>query len=236
MSKVLLVEDDAALAESVMRALERENHMADSASSFGEALERLEAFSYDLLILDWELPGGSGIEILRRFRTKGGAAPVLMLTGRSSIDDKELGFDTGADDYMTKPFNARELASRVKALLRRPTTFSGNTIQVADLTMDILTRKVTRNTREIQLQPNEFTLLQFLMKHPDHVFSTEMLMRRCWASEAEVSLDAVYICVRRLRKKIQIDGEAVLLVTVHGAGYSLQSTAKKNGDLKDSNE
>lgn len=224
MSKVLLVEDDAALAESVKKALERESHMADSAFNLSEAMERLDAFSYDLLILDWELPDGSGIEILRRFRQKGGASPVLMLTARSSIDDKELGFDSGADDYMTKPFNARELASRVKALLRRPPTFSGNVIQVADLVMDIPTRKVTRSGREIQLQPNEFTLLQFLMKHPDHVFTTEMLMRRCWDSDAEVSLDAVYICVRRLRKKIQIDGEAQLLVTVHGAGYSLKST------------
>lgn len=225
MAKILLVEDDLALAESILKALERENHMADSAGNFADAIDRLGAFSYDLLILDWELPGGTGIEILRKFRQQGGASPVMMLTGRSSIDDKELGFDSGADDYMTKPFNARELASRVKALLRRPPVFSGNTLQVADIIMDMHTRKVTRGGRDVHLQPNEFTLLQFLMKHPDHVFTTEMLMKRCWDSDAEVSLDAVYICVRRLRKKIQTEGEFALLVTVHGAGYSLKSIA-----------
>jgi DNA-binding response OmpR family regulator len=148
-----------------------------------------------------------------------------MLTGKDAIRDKEEGFHAGADDYLTKPFHSQELIARLHALMRRPPAYSGNSLRVRDLVMDTHKRKVTRDNNEIQLQPMEFTLLEFLMRHAGEVFSSEVLMRRCWSADAEVSLDAIYTCIRRLRKKLDVEGKPSLINTVHGIGYGLDVDA-----------
>ena len=223
MSKVLLVEDDPALSASVAEWLKSKLYTVEQVYNGREALEHLRAFDYDAIVLDWELPEMTGVEILKQFRSSGGTTPIIMLTGKGTVQDKEQGFDAGADDYLTKPFHPQELAARLRALLRRPAQYTGTSITIRGLTLDTVKRRVTREGTEIVLQPMEFTLLEFLMRHPDQVFSTEALMRRCWESDAEISLDAIYTCIRRIRKKIDVDGKPSLIGTVHGIGYKLNS-------------
>lgn len=221
MAKILLVEDDKKLADTVQMLLELENHKVEMAYDGGEAEDRLAAFDYDLLILDWDLPVRSGVEICRNFRSKGRLTPVLMLTGKQAIQEKEQGFDAGADDYLTKPYHPRELAARVRALLRRPQVYSGDKLSWRDIEVDMTSRKVTRGGEEIALQPMEFTLLTFFMKHPNQVFGADALLKRCWDDSADVSSDSIYTCIRRVRKKVDRDGMGSVIRTVHGVGYSL---------------
>jgi DNA-binding response OmpR family regulator len=223
MAKVLIVDDDKSLCSSLNEWLKMKNYTVEMVHAGDDALEHLRAFEYDLIILDWNLPNVSGVEICRQFRSSGGVTPILMLTGKGSIHEKEEGFYAGADDYLTKPFQAQELVARVHALLRRPTAFIGPVISIRNIVLDTNRRRVTRDGTEIQFQPMEFTLLEFLMRHPTQVFSTEALMRRCWDSNAEISLDAIYTCIRRLRRKLDVDGQPSLITTVHGVGYSFDS-------------
>jgi len=221
MAKILLVEDDKKLADTVRLLLEMEQHKVEVAFDGLEAEDRLAAFDYDLLILDWDLPEKSGVEVCRGFRTRGGSTPVLMLTGKQLINDKEEGFGAGADDYLTKPYQPRELIARVKALLRRLPAISGDVLKWRDIEIDTTGRKVVRAGEEIAMQPMEFTLLSFFLKHAGQVFTTEALLKRCWDDTAEVSFDSIYTCIRRIRKKIDREGTGSVIRTVHGVGYSL---------------
>lgn len=221
MAKILLVEDDKKLAHTVQMLLELESHKVEMAHDGREAEDRLAAFDYDLLILDWDLPEKSGVEVCRGFRSRGGSTPVLMLTGKQAMSEKEEGFTAGADDYLTKPYNPRELAVRVKALLRRMPAYAGDKLSWRDVEVDLTTRKVTRGEEEVAMQPMEFTLLSFFLRHPGQVIATDALLKRCWEDSADVSSDSIYTCIRRVRKKIDRDGTPSIIRTVHGIGYSL---------------
>lgn len=221
MAKILLVEDDKALAGTVQLLLEMEKHTVEWAKDGQEAGDRLAAFDYDLLILDWDVPFKTGVEVCRDYRNKGGSAPVLMLTAKEQISDKEQGLDSGADDYLTKPYNPRELAARVRALLRRMPQFAGDKLKWRDIEVNLESRKVMRGGEEITLQPMEFKLVVFLMKNPGQVFSNEALLKRCWDDDAEVSSDSIYTCIRRIRKKLDQGEKASIIRTVHGIGYGL---------------
>jgi len=225
MAKLLIVEDDKTLCATLHEWLRMKNYTVEMVHAGDDALEHLSAFEYDLVILDWDLPKVSGVEICRKFRATGGVTPILMLTGKGSVHEKEEGFYAGADDYLTKPFHAQELIARVHALLRRPTAFVGPVLSVRNVVLDTNKRRVTRDGAEIQFQPMEFTLLEFFMRHPGQVFSTEALMRRCWDSNAEISLDAIYTCIGRLRRKLDLPGQPSLITTVHGVGYGFDSDA-----------
>jgi DNA-binding response OmpR family regulator len=218
-AKILLIEDDPSIVGAVNKLLQTEQFDVDTAATLSEANAHLDSFSYDLLVIDWELPDGSGVDLCRNLRRRGVAIPTLILTGRSQISDKEQGLGNGADDYVTKPFDGREFVARVKALLRRPATYVGSVLKRADLQLDSSSKRVTRSGRDIDLQPHEIKVLEFLMRNPDIVFSTDQLMRHCWSSEQEVTDEAVYTCIRRLRKKITQEGEKQLITTVHGSGY-----------------
>lgn len=219
LAKILVIEDDPSIGSTVRDLLQAERHHADVAGSISEAQAHLDAFAYDLLVIDWELPDGSGAELCKGIRRRGSAVPVLMLTARSQIDDKEQGFECGADDYLTKPFDKRELLMRIKALLRRPASYVGTVLTAADLQLDTAAKKVVRAGRIIDLQPHEMTVLEFLMRNPGVVYSTDQLIRRCWGSNQEITPEAVYTCIRRLRKKISLENEHQLITTVHGSGY-----------------
>ncbi|HEY9712601.1 MAG TPA: response regulator transcription factor, partial [Chroococcales cyanobacterium] len=184
--------------------------------------EKLQFYEYDLVVLDWQLPGLEGVDILKEFRSGGGITPVIMLTGKNSISDKETGFDSGADDYLTKPFHMKELSARVRALLRRPSTFVGNVLKAGQLELDPGNFKATKNGAEIKLQPKEFSLLEFFMRHPNQVFNTDTLLNRVWASESDATSDALTTTIKRLRKKIDAEGERSFLTTVHGVGYKME--------------
>jgi OmpR-family two-component system manganese-sensing response regulator len=223
MAKILLVEDNVSVVESVRDWMEVQEHTLDVAMDGQNAIEMTEAFGYELIILDWDLPRVAGIEVLRNLRSRNDSTPVLMLTGKDSIDDKEKALDAGADDYLTKPFNPRELAARIRALLRRPQAVMSNKIEQRGLAFDPASRKVMKAGKEITLQPLELALLEFFLRHPNELFSSDQLLRRVWDSEADVSLDALYACITRLRRKVDQPGEPSCIRTVHGAGYRFEA-------------
>ena len=221
MAKILLVEDEEDFSDLVTMWLKNEHHIVEVADTGEKAVDLLKVYRYDLLILDWMLPGISGIDICKDFRGQGGSTPILMLTAKRHVDEKETGLDAGADDYLTKPFELKELSARVRALLRRPAAFSGTELKVGPVTMDTATHRVTRQGEEIALLPKEFALLEFFMRHPNQVFSAEALLDRVWASESEASPETIRTYIKRLRKKIDEDGSPSLVSTVHGVGYKL---------------
>ena len=223
MAKVLVVEDDIALAKMISDWLSLEHHKTELIHDGTEAAHMLKVYDYDLIVLDWELPGLMGVDILKEFRGRGGLTPVLMLTGRSSIDDKEKGFDYGADDYLTKPFHAKELTARLRAILRRPEAFLGDILRVGDITLERANFCVKRGDEEIRLLPKEFALLEFLMRNQGRVFAPEALLNRVWVAESEATVDALTTCIKRLRKKIDVEGRSSIIRTVHGVGYKLEA-------------
>lgn len=221
MAKILLVEDEEDISDLITAWLKNDHHVVETAATGETAKDLLRVYTYDLLILDWMLPGISGVDVCKHFRDGGGITPVLMLTAKKHVDEKSAGLDAGADDYLTKPFELKELSARVRALLRRPVGFSGTVLQVGPIVMDTSTYKVTRAAEEIQLLPKEFALLEFFMRHPGQVFSAEALLDRVWASESEASPETIRTYIKRLRKKIDEEGKPSMVSTVHGVGYKL---------------
>lgn len=223
MGKILLVEDDLNLTGVVTDLLAVDLHRVEHVASGLDGQQMLAMYGYDLIILDWELPAVSGVDICKKFRAGGGTTPILILTGKGSADDKEVGLDAGADDYLTKPFNGKELRARVRALLRRPSAFSGGTLSCGDLLLDPVKFFVSRNGSEIRLAAREFALLEFFLRHPGQPFTAEALLARVWLSEEECSLEAVRMCIKRLRTKLDLPGSPPMIVNIHGAGYKLEA-------------
>jgi len=222
LAKVLLVEDNSDLAERLSAWLRAENYFVDVSADGESALENLKFYKYDIVILDWELPGSiKGIDVCKQFRSEGGNTPIIMLTGRGNVNDKECGLDSGCDDYLTKPFEPRELAARMRSLLRRPTSFTGTILTAGAITLEIDTAMVRKNGAVIQLLPLEYKLLEFLLRHQGQPFSPESLLDRVWGSNSDASIDAVRTCVKTLRRKIADQDGSSVLRTVHGVGYKL---------------
>ncbi len=224
MAKILLVEDDTDLSGRVGEWLTFEQHSVESVFDGLEASQRLRIYSYEVVILDWELPKMSGIEVCKEFRGRGGATPILMLTGKGTVTEKEAGLDAGADDYLTKPFHLKELSARIRALMRRPVaSYTGSTLKIGLLELDPSTRRVTRSGEELTLLPKEYALLEFFMRHPNEVFSPDALLNRVWNSESDASTDTIYTYIKMLRKKITPEAPASMIKTVHGVGYRLEN-------------
>ncbi len=223
MAKILLVDDDPKIADLVQDWLKAEGHMIELAATGGDASSRLRVYEYDLIILDRTLPDAEGSSICSEFRGRGGSTPILMLTGKRLIEEKQEGFDAGADDYLVKPFNIKELSMRVNALLRRPAQFAGSAIKLKNLVLDSKAHTLSRNGRQIVLLPRDFKLLEFLMRHPDQFFTAEALIERVWPADAEASPEALRQAVRRLRKKVDLQEGDSLITSVHGLGYKIDS-------------
>lgn len=221
MAKILLVEDDPDIAARVSEFLERQGHIAEHVDNGLEAKDRLRIYEYDLIILDWQLPGATGIEICQAYRSGGGHKPVLMMTGKDTTADKMTGLDTGADDYVTKPFDFGELGSRLRALLRRQNSTVSMTLKVQDIELNPADRSVTRSGKSIDLTPREFAILEFLMKHSDQVVSPEMILNGVYHSESDSTIDSIYTLVKNIRKKI--GDKQTVIKTVHGIGYKVLS-------------
>jgi DNA-binding response OmpR family regulator len=223
MPKVLVVDDDVILAEVVTDALKADQYEVDWAANGEDGWAMLGSYKYDVLILDWQMPGKSGLELCKDYRKSGGTSPVLMLTGKGSLSNKEEGLDSGADDYLTKPFELRELRARVRALLRRPQVFKPEALVARGIEIDGGAHRVQKDGVEVKLIPREFALLYFLMRHPNQVFSAEALLDRVWSNESDALPNAIRKCVERLRKKLDTDGQSSIIETVHGVGYMFKS-------------
>lgn len=222
MSTILIVEDDHRLSRVVEDWLLADGHTVEVVDSGEQAMERLTSRPFDLVILDWTLPGLSGVDVCRQYRSGGGNAAIILLTGKNAITDKEEGFEAGADDYLTKPFHPRELSARINALGRRPRAIGENVVRLGHLVLDTTARKVTKNGKEISLLPKEFALLAFLMRHPNQVFSSDDLLDQVWSKESEHSPDTVRVHITKLRSKIDVDNEPSLIKTIHRVGYKME--------------
>lgn len=222
MPKVLLVDDDTRLRINLVDWLEHQRFDVEEAKNSSEAKELLAGYSYDLIILDWNLPDGEGIEVCRWYRARGGATPILMLTGRDLVQNKVDCFDAGVDDYLTKPFELLELTARLNALLRRAATIvPSRVLNLGGLTVDPSAHIAKIDGNEVQLTPKEFDILEFFLRHPDKVFSADALLDRLWKSDAEVSPDTVRVYIKRLREKLEKHGRGGVLKNIHGVGYKL---------------
>lgn len=189
-------------------------------------LARLRGESFDVIVLDWELPDTSGVALLKQLRDEGATIPVIMLTGRTSIDDREQGLDVGADDYLTKPCEMVELEARIKAVLRRTGKWLTNQLQCGAITIDTKQQTVKIGDEELSLAPSEFAVLEFLARHENQMFSAEQLLDRVWSSQSDATELALRSVITRLRKKLQDYGCAATLETVHGFGYRLRANSQ----------
>jgi len=230
MAKILIVEDDRHLASAIKTVLEQKLYSVETAFTGDDGAALVELYDYDLLVLDWQLPGVDGVEICQRHRSRGGHTPILMLTGKRAIDEKEHALDCGADDYLTKPFDMRELTARIKVLLRRPSLVQGETLQWGNVLMDTKTHKVTRAGEHIPLQPLEYTVLEFFMRHPGEILTSDALLRRCWQADAAPSVESIYVVIRKIRKKINKPGQHSVIQTVHSLGYRLDPVSCRAED------
>lgn len=221
MAKILLVDDDTDMTAVLGEWLEGEGYIVESAENGEDALSRLAHYEYDIVVMDVGLPDIQGFEVCSTYRARGGSLPVIMLTGRGQIADKTQGFESGADDYLTKPFHPVELGARLRALLRRPAQILSEVIQIGHIAVDANSRRVLKNGIEIKLLPQEFNLLLFFMRNPNKVFSSEEILDKVWSNEKDTAPDTVRVHINKLRKKIEDEGKPSLLRTVHGSGYIL---------------
>ena len=222
--RVLVVEDERKLAEVVASALRAEHYDVVVASTGEDGFFRANAEVFDLLVLDVMLPGRSGLEILRTLRERHIETPVLILTARDGVDDRVLGLDLGADDYLVKPFALPELLARIRALFRRGRPSEALRLKTADLELDLVTRRAVRGNRSLDLTPREFELLEYLLRHQGHLVSREMLAHEVWKEPRRATpLDNVIdVQMTRLRKKVDTDAGERLIHTVRGVGFVLR--------------
>ena len=223
-ARLLLVEDDEALAELVGYSFRKEGFEVVHTPDGEEALTLVAEQAPDLLLLDWMVEGLSGIEVCRQLRRAPDTAsiPIIMLTARGEEADRLRGFETGADDYVTKPFSPKELVARAQAVLRRTRpALAGETLNFADVEMDTTTHRVRRGGQTVTVGPTEYRLLRHFLEHPGWVFSRERLLDAVWGLDTEIELRTVDVHIRRLRKAINIGDSPDLIRTVRSAGYSL---------------
>jgi two-component system OmpR family response regulator len=221
--RVLVVEDEVKLAGLIRRGLREEGVLADVAIKGEDALWMAEATAYDVLVLDVMLPGIDGFETCRRLRGDGVRTPILMLTARDAVEDRIAGLDTGADDYLAKPFDFGELLARLRALARRGPAEHGPLLRVGDLELDPATRRVSRAGTEISLSTKEFQLLEVFMRHPGEVLSRFQLLEGAWDTEYEHRSNVIDVYVRYLREKVDRPFDVDTLETVRGTGYRMRS-------------
>lgn len=222
--KILIVEDEKKIAQAVAKGLSKFGMSVDLAFDGEEGLDLASSGDYSVIILDVMLPLLDGIEVCKRLRAMGVKTPVLMLTARAEIDDRVLGLDVGADDYLVKPFSFSELVARIKALMRRPMVFSENVKKYKDLVVDINTSKVTRAGDVVKLSKKEYQILSLLVSSPGRVFSKDEIISSVWEFTSETLPSTIEVHIRSLRKKIDEPYPEKLIHTVWGFGYKLSDS------------
>jgi len=221
--RLLLVEDQAKVARFIQRGLAEQQYAVDVATTGEDALALLSVTPYDLVVLDVMLPGMSGIEACRQLRDQGYAVPVLMLTARDALEDKVVGLDAGADDYLTKPFAFAEFLARIRALLRRQDTVKTSQLRVADLMLDTATHEVMRGGEMIDLASKEYAVLEYLMRRAGQVVTRTMILEAVWSYDFDPGSNVVDVYIRYLRRKLDDDHAEKLLETIRGTGYRLRT-------------
>ena len=216
---ILIVDDDPHITDLLRRVLAYEGYSVASAASGGEALNRSLERPPDLVVLDIMLPGLDGLEVAQRLRAAGDNVPILMLTARDTVADRVKGLETGADDYLVKPFAPEELVARVKALLRRSQEERHEVLRYADVELDTGTRVAHRGAREIDLSPTEYELLALFLRRPRQVLTREIILDRVWGMDFEGSSNVMEVYIGYLRTKLEAEGESRLIHTVRGVGY-----------------
>lgn len=219
--RILIIEDEVNLADAIKRALTEQHYSVDIASNGEEGLEYAEVNDYDLLILDIMLPDIKGWDVCAELRRNKFTTPILMLTALDSIENKIRGLDSGADDYLTKPFDLGELLARVRSLMRRQTQQKTSIIQVGDLTMDTSERTVTRAGKDIKLSAKEFAMLEYFVLHKNKVLTREMISEHVWDMNFDPQSNVIDSFVRFLRQKVDKDFDKQLIHTIRGVGYKL---------------
>ncbi len=216
MSKILLIDDDSDHNKMVRSFLAKQHYVIEVAETGQDAMAKLTVSDFDVIILDWNLPDLTGIEVLKWYR-KRGHAPVIMLTGEGQIARREEGLDAGADDYLIKPFSVRELMARVRALLRRPPAVVPEHLDIGPYRLKPESLTAVTEKEEIRLQPREFALLEFLSRNPKEIFAADVLLARVWPSESESTVDSLRTTIKKLRQKL----DSGIIETIAGAGYRL---------------
>jgi two-component system copper resistance phosphate regulon response regulator CusR len=227
--RLLLVEDEARLAESIARGLRQAAHAVDQADRLSVAREKLALEDYDAVILDVNLPDGSGFSLADELRRKRVATPILMLTARDTVEDRVKGLDSGADDYLVKPFAFDELLARLRALQRRQPDTQPVVLTAEDLVVDPASRSASRNGVPIELTNTEYSLLEFLVRHPGRVCGRATISAAVWDENYDPFSNIIDVYVSRLRRKVDLPGMVPLIHTVRGAGYTLDPVRGRKG-------
>ena len=224
--RILLVEDDTEAAAYLVKGLTEGGHIVEHAADGEKGLQMAIANAYDSMIIDRMLPKRDGLSVIAELRRMGNMAPVLILSALDDVDERVTGLKAGGDDYLTKPYQLSELTARLQALTRRAQSgVQGTVLHVGDLTLDLIKHKVTRSGRNINLQPREFRLLEYLMQHTGQVVTRSMLLENVWDYHFDPQTNVIDVQISRLRSKIDKDFNAPLLHTVRGAGYKLQEVS-----------
>lgn len=222
MAKILLVEDDAPLASKLKEWFAQEGHLLEIAATGEDALQLFSSFQYEVLLLDWTLPGISGLDVCKSYRKSGGLANIIFLTGRGDITDKEEALNYGADDYVTKPFDIRELAARVRSVLRRPYTLLPNELTINGLVLDLKLNTIKYAEKQEHLTNKELSLLEFLMRNPNRIYSSQELAKLLWPSDNDTTAETVRSWMRNLRTKISTVTDTTIIKTIPKSGYLIE--------------
>jgi len=222
--KIFIIEDEPSIIQLVQHNLEKEGFIIASSENGNEGLKQLKKFEPNLLLLDWMLPDLSGIEICKNIRkdNKFKTLPIIMLTAKGEEEDKIKGLESGADDYLTKPFSYKELLARIKAILRRSNpNMVSDSLEYEDLLLDRIEKRIFRDNSEIKLGPTEFRLLEFFLMNPKRVYSRDQILENVWPNNINIESRTIDVHIRRLRQSINIDDKKELIRTVRASGYSL---------------
>jgi DNA-binding response OmpR family regulator len=220
--RILLVEDNRRLSDALRRTLEEDGYVVDTAYDGVEGEDMALISPYSLIILDIMLPKRDGFEVCRSLRDQHVATPILMLTARDALNDRVTGLDSGADDYLVKPFEVAELRARLRALLRRESDQKSGSLQVADLKMDPSTHYATRAEQPLDLTAREYSLLEYFMRNPNRLITREMVIQNLWSYDKTITSNVVDVYIRRIRRKLDDPHEVKLIETIRGAGYRLR--------------
>ncbi|HIY81835.1 MAG TPA: response regulator transcription factor [Firmicutes bacterium] len=223
--RLLLAEDERALSKALATILERSNYSVDTVYDGEAALEYLAADNYDGVILDIMMPKKDGITVLKELRSRGSKIPVLILTAKSEVDDKVLGLDSGANDYLTKPFHSRELLARIRAMTRAQSSQTSSVLQMGNITMDQRTYELSSPTGSFRLANREFQILELLMQNPGNLISAERLMEKIWGYDSETEISVVWVYISYLRKKLSALGANIQIRATRNVGYCLEEIA-----------
>ncbi len=222
--RLLFAEDDRDIAKAVQTLLQRSGYSVDTVFNGQDAVDYIEAEEYDGVILDWMMPKLSGIEVLAHMRSRGYSTPVLMLTARDAVDDRVEGLDTGADDYLSKPFATSELLARIRAMLRRKEDYKHDVIRFSDIELDKSAMSIKCGGQSVRLNNKAFQLMEMLVEHPGAVLSINQIMERIWGWDSDSEINVVWVNISFLRKKLSELGAHAKIKAVRGVGYSLEKT------------